>query len=256
MTKQSLVHMTSHTQNLRRYRAPKRAPHKIILIIITLMLFIYHHSVIAGTRFSHYDNRYNNHSPLDFSLSFSKKDLDLESNSISYPIRQTRISVGMFNDISANLNIGLIIGSNFISQDNDVATAGLSLNGNHIGFAVNGFFGHNLQPGFHAQYLYQETRGENTLRTVLLTWHEWLTEATLRFNLGSHIAIIAGAGLAGLDADRRVRGDINETVRMKLDNNFQQKVAIELLTAPDDQIRLTITRGAFDGYQLTFAHTF
>ena len=182
--------------------------------------------------------------------------MSLTSNNTTYPVKLRRVSAKLFNKLSPKVNIGLILGSSFISQDNDVATAGLSLNGSHIGFAVNGIFGNELQLGLHASYIYQEANGENTLRTVSLIWHEWLTEATLRLKLGTHWAILAGAGLTGLNADRRVSGDINETIRMKLANDFQGVMAVEILTAPADRIRLSLNRGAFDGFQLTFAHAF
>ncbi len=215
---------------------------------------------MAETRYSNFNNNFSNHSsnqgPVDFSLSFSGADLKLISNNTTYPVILRRVSAKIFNKVSPEVNIGLILGSSFISQDNDVATAGLSLNGNHIGFAVNGGFGNELQLGLHASYIYQEARRENTLRVTSLIWHEWLTEATLRLKLGTHWAIIAGGGFMGVDADRRVSGDINETIRMKLTSESQGKIAIEILTAPADRIRLSLNRGAFDGLQLTFAHTF
>ncbi len=232
----------------------------IVLAISALSALSYHHSALADTLYSSFNNNFSNHyssnSPVDFSLSFSRADLDLESGNVVYPTTQNRISAIWVNRISANLNIGLIIGTNYISLDNDAATAGLSLNGNHIGFSVNEIFGNNLQIGLRAYYIYQQATGENTLRTASLTWHEWLAEATLRLRLGKHWAIIAGGGLTGLNVDRRVKGDINETIRMELANDVQGRIAVEILTAPADRIRLTLNRGAFDGFQLTFAHAF
>ena len=226
------------------------------LAISAASLLCYHHSALADTRFSSFNNNFSNDIPVDFSLSFSRKDLDLKSSSTTYSVRLRRINAKLSNEISQNINIGLILGSNFISQENDVATAGLSLNGNHIGFALNGIFGNDLRLGINASDIYQEANGGNTLRTASIAWHEWMTEATLRFKLGTHWAILAGAGIMGLDADRRVSGDINETIRMELTDNFQGKLAIEIFTAPADRIRLTLNQGAFNGPQLTFAHAF
>lgn len=232
----------------------------ITLAISALSALCYHHDALADTRYSGFNNNFRNHSnnqsPIDFSLSFSRTDLDLVSNKITYPVRQSRISANIVNRVSANLNIGLIIGSNFLSLNNDIATAGLSLSGSHIGFAVNSTFGKELQLGLYASYIYQDARGENTLRIASLTWHEWLAEATLRLRLGSQWALMAGAGFMGLDTERRISGDINETIRMKLAENVQGKLAIEILTAPADRIRLTLNRGAVNGLQLSFAHAF
>jgi hypothetical protein len=223
-------------------------------------LFCFNQNVIAETRYSNLGNNSNNNfskqSPVDFSLSFSITDLNLQSNNVVYPVVQSRISALLVNRISTHLNIGLIIGSNYISLENDPAIAEFSLNGNHFGFSVKQTFGNDLQIGLHAYYIYQQARGENTLRTASLTWHEWLAEATLRLRLGKHWAIIAGGGVVDLDVDRRVKGDVNETIRMELKDSVQTRMAIEILTAPADRIRLTVNRGAFDNFQLTFAHAF
>ena len=230
------------------------------LAVSAMYALFYNHSALADTRYSsfnnNFSNRSSNNSPVNFSLSFSGMGLNLDSSNISYSIDQSRISVLLVDRVSASLDIGLIIGSNFTSLNNDAATAGFSLDGNHIGFSISQIFGNNLQPGLHAYYLYQQANGENALRTASLTWHEWLAETTLRVRLSNHWAIIAGGGVMSLKADRRVSGDINETIKMKLANSFQGKIAIELFTAPDDQIRLTVNRGAFDSSQLTFSHAF
>ena len=232
----------------------------VCVIINTLALFCLHQNAIAETHYSTSSNSLNNdfnyRSPVDFSLSFSRTDLNLESNNVTSPLIQNRASALFVSRVSDNLNIGLIIGSNYTSLDNDPATSGLSLNGNHFGFSVNQIFGNNLQIGLYAYYIYQQAKGENTLRTASLTWHEWLAEATLRLRLGNHWAIIAGGGVTSIDTDRRVSGDINETIRFKLANEFQGRMAIEIHTAPADRIRLTVNRGALDGVELSFAHAF
>ena len=202
----------------------------LCITINTLALFCFHQNAIAGTRYSNVNNNNIDQTPVDFSLSFSRTDMDAESNNIIYPIVQNRISAILVNKISTSLKIGLIIGSNHTTLDNDAPTAGLSLNGNHFGFSVNEIFGKHLQIGLHAYYIYQQATGENALRTASLTWHEWLAEATLRVSLGNNWAIIAGGGITGLDVDRRVSGDINETIRMELANDAQGRLAVEVFT--------------------------
>ena len=226
--------------------------HKRSVLLLSLTLLLCHHRVVVGSEHDHF----NRHVPLDFSLSFSRNDLDLESGSVLYPAKQTRISVGLLNKLNPNLNIGLILGSTYISQDNDPAISGISLNGNHIGFAVDGFIGQDLQAGLHAQYLFQQTSGKNAVRTVTLNWYEWLAEARLQFTLDPRFVIIVAAGFTGLDAERQVSGDINETTRMNFETNSQNRLAIEIRSTPDDRIRLTLNRGTMNGIQLAFAHVF
>jgi hypothetical protein len=230
------------------------------LALITLTFFCFYHNAAAETRYLNNDDGTSSdshyQSPTDFSLSFSNTDLNLKSNNTIYPVAQDRVSVFMVTRITTTLDIGLILGSNFASLDNDPATAEFSLNGSHIGFSVQQIFGKDLQIGLYAYYIYQQATGENTLRKATLTWHEWLTEATLRLRLSNHWAIIAGGGFTGLDVDRRVKGDINETTAMNLNGSAQGRMAIELLTAPGDRIRLTLNRGAYEGLDLAFAHAF
>ena len=97
--------------------------------------------------------------PVDFSLSFSYTDLDLDVDDKTYSINQRRISASLFQIVTPSLRTGLNIGSTYLGLDNDTATSGIDLNGNHIGFTVIGTKGTNPRIGLRAQYLYQELKG-------------------------------------------------------------------------------------------------
>ncbi|WP_455218336.1 hypothetical protein [Kaarinaea lacus] len=204
------------------------------------------------------DNQYRHTTnyPVDFSLSFSQVNLDLDSNGRTYSIYQRRISAALFHINSPSLRSGINLGSTYIDLDDDSATSEFGFNGNHIGITVMGSKGNNPRFGISAQYLYQELTGENSQRTATLSWLEWHTEASLEFDLGPYWTINTGIGLVGIDARRKVSGDINNTLKLKESSAFQGRVRFDLNTYPDGRISLVLNRGMNTGTMLVFARGF
>lgn len=224
-----------------------------LIFFITSFLFfsLFTNTAVADSRYSRMTNY-----PVDFSLSFSHTDLELEANYDTYSINQRRISAALFQIVSPSLKTGLNLGSTYLGLDNDAATSGIDLNGNHIGFTVIGARGSNPRIGLRAQYLYQEVKGSNNLRSATLSWLEWHTEAFLTIDLGSYWTLNTAAGLVGIDARRRVKGDINNTLKLKQDASFQGTIGIDLNTQPDGKISLIFSRGINNGTLLAFAREF
>ncbi|WP_455198834.1 hypothetical protein [Kaarinaea lacus] len=193
---------------------------------------------------------------MDFSLSFSQTTLDLDADGASYSVYQRRISAALFHIISPSLRSGINLGSTYIDLDDDAATSTFDMNGNHIGITVMGSKGDNPRIGLSAQYLYQELRGENSLRSATLSWLEWHAEASLEFDLGPYWTINTGAGLVGIDARRKVSGDINDTLKLKQGSDFQGRLRIDLNTHPDGRVSVIFNRGVQTGTMLVFARGF
>lgn len=194
--------------------------------------------------------------PTNFSLSFLYSNVDLIANNNIINVNQRRISASISNTINSYLDIGLILGSSYLGLDNDTLTEGMDLNGNHIGFLVQGAVGNSAQLGYRAYYLYQDVKGSDTLRSATLTWVEWLSEASLRLNIGSSWTLNLGAGLLGIEARRRVNGDINDSLMLKNNTDFQGHFSISLHTKPDGMITMNIFRGAQSGAALTFSKNY
>ena len=194
--------------------------------------------------------------PANFSLSFLYSNVDLKTNNTIINVNQRRISASIFNTINPYLDIGLVLGSSYLGIDNDSLTEGIDLNGNHIGFLVQGAVGNNTQVGYRAYYLYQDAKGTNTLRSATITWVEWLTEASLRLNIGSSWTLNLGGGLLGIEARRHVNGDINDSQTLKNNADFQGHLSISLHTRPDGKITMNIFRGAQSGSMLTFSRNY
>ena len=194
--------------------------------------------------------------PTNFSLSFSYANLDLEENNTTFKVNQRRISASILNPVNPYIDIGLILGSSYLGLDNDPLTTGIDLNGNHIGFLIMGDVGTNTLLKYRAYYLYQDAKGSNTLRSATLTWIEWLTEASVNIGIGSSWALNLGAGLLGIEARRRVKGDINNTLTLQHHADFQGRFSVDIYTDPGGEISINIVRRAQNGASLSFSRDF
>lgn len=220
------------------------------------LAFIFFLSLLSGNALAEPSNFQRKNYPDDFSLSFSFVDTDLSADSVIYPINQRRISVSLYSSLNPYLAFGLNLGSTYLGLDNDTATSGLNLNGNHIGFTINGVMGINPQLVFRAHYLYQEARDSDTTRSASLTWLEWVTEVSLRVKFGPYWGISVGGGFNDIDVRRRVSGAIKDTLNLKQEENLRGQLTLDLYTEPDGRVSLILNRGAHTGTELVFARDF
>lgn len=212
--------------------------------------------MIPGNAFA--EPRFSAHTtnPVNFSLSFSQNEIDLLHDDKTYSVNQRHISASIVSPVATNLFTNLSIGSSYIDLDSDPLTTAISLNGNHIGFGINGYLENIPQLAFRAHLLYQEARGSSALRSASLTWLEWYTAAILRINLGRLWRVGIEGGFMGIEAQRRVNGDINNKLILKRDAEFQGQISIVLNTDADGRVSLNLSRGVKTGTELSFSREF
>jgi hypothetical protein len=194
--------------------------------------------------------------PVDFSLVLSNADVHLRTAGLTRHARLNRISATLFEARDARLQYGLLIGYSDLSLSNDAATAGLRLSGYHAGLALRGGYGNNPHLSFRLRLIYQQVEDELPARRITLSWTEWGTEVAARLRLGPRWAVTLGAGYTGLDGERRVSGDLNETLRMTLDASLQARLELAMQVPPGGWVGLGLQRGAFAGMILRFSRAF
>jgi hypothetical protein len=214
--------------------------------------------IMTETDSAHADPRTSFHYgyPIDFALTLSNSDIDLRAGDTLYPVALERVNFSIFSLEEQNIQFGFNTGSSYLSLDNDIALAGLSLNGYHAGFALRGQYGRNPQLGLHADYRYQETRNKTADQSVTLSWHEWTVAATGRVILGQRLGLMLGWAYSEIKARRRARGDINGAFNMELDSAPQTQLELEWLTATGGSISLALQKGAYENLAFKFAQTF
>ncbi len=199
---------------------------------------------------SHYDY------PIDFTLTLSNSNIALRAGNIDYQVALERISISVFSLQDKHLQWGFNSGASYLSPDNDPAVAGLRLNGYHAGFALRANLGSNPQLGLHADYRYQETRNETTNQTTSLSWHEWTLAATGKIILGQRLGFTLGWAYRDINAQRRTRGDINDTLSLQLNSPLQSQFELQWFTDASGRISIAWQRGSYENIAFNFSRAF
>jgi len=193
--------------------------------------------------------------PFDFSLLLTNNKLDLQTGSNEYDVSLDRISIEIFTLIEPQTQFGFISGSSYLSLDNDPVSAGKSLNGYHAGLAIRSFLGHNPQIGFHANYIYQETKNETVGQTVTLDWHEWAAGVFGKVPLGQQWELSVGWTYHDVDVRHRATGNTNQTQNLKLAGS-QGRLEAAWLDHSDGRVSLAIQRGSYQQIEIRFLRKF
>lgn len=193
---------------------------------------------------------------LDFALNISRQELDLHKGNTLYPVDISQIGVTVFNLSNPNVHYGFIAGYSYLGLENDSPSAGLSLNGSHLGLALR------LESSFYpriraqGQYLFQQLGATDSGNTITLDWYEWQLESSVRFALVDAIGLSLGVSYTDTDATRRLRGAANSTLSMTLEDNVTAWMELDKATIPSGYVSLTLYRGAHDGLMFSFARLF
>ncbi len=193
--------------------------------------------------------------PFDFSLLLTNNNLDLQTGNNRYDVSLDRISIEIFTFIEPQIQFGFISGSSHLSLDNDPVSAGKSLNGYHAGLAIRRFFGHNPQIGFHANYIYQETKNEVADQVITLDWHEWAAGIFGKVALSQQWELSVGWAHHDVDVRHRATGNINQTQNLKLTDS-QGRLEIAWFDHSDGRVGLTIQRGSYQQVAIRFSQKF
>ncbi len=193
--------------------------------------------------------------PFDFSLLLANNNLDLQTGSNEYDVSLDRISIEIFTLIKPQIQLGLISGSSNLSLGNDPVSAGKSLNGYHAGLAIRSALGHNPQIGFHANYIYQETKNEAADQTITLDWHEWAAGISGKILVDQQLELSVGWRYQDVDVRYRATGNTHQTQNLKLTGS-QGRLEAAWLDHSDGRISLAIQRGSYQQIEIRFLRKF
>ncbi|NOX92170.1 MAG: hypothetical protein GXP18_06895 [Gammaproteobacteria bacterium] len=194
--------------------------------------------------------------PFDFSLVLANNSIDLQTGNNKHRVSLDRISIEIFTLIEPRIQFGFISGSSNLSLDNDPVSTGKSLNGYHAGLAIRSILGRNPQIGFHANYIYQETKNETTRQTTTLDWHEWTAGTFGKITLDQQLELSVGWAYHDVDARRRAAGSSNQTQNLKLATGSQGRLEIAWLDHSNGRVGLAVQRGRYQQVEFRFSRKF
>ena len=192
----------------------------------------------------------------DFSLALSHNELALASGNNRYPVELSQVTVSMLETDNDDVDFGLQLGNSYASLGNDNPSAGLSLNGYHLGLSAGTQLGNNPRLALQALAQYHYLSDSTATTTVKLDWFEWQFSASLRLALAPSWGLRLGAAYSGVDAQRRVTGSVYHTLAMDLADPLHGLLALEKLFPNGGRASITLLGGGRRGASLAFARRF
>lgn len=191
-------------------------------------------------------------------MHFAQSRNNFEYRSGEIPTRVEHISLSWREAFTERLLLGLHGGYSFATQNDNLLTAGLELDGYHAGLALN----FDLTPPStavrvlaDATFTYQHVRHESTPQTVEIDWRESRLGFWASFPLGATFQVVAAARYGWTDGQQRASGIVNSS----LDFEQRQAGAVGGFNVSDGQrgsIGILGFKGLDQGWEAYFKRQF
>ena len=158
------------------------------------------------------DERRITDAPLDFSLYLSRTKADIDYPTARIPTRIDRIGIH-WRERYPPLLLGLIGGYSYVTQTQNVPTAGLELSGYHVGvtFEIEMLKVESLRVSVGGAYLYERVKEDSGTNRVELAWHLPTAQLLAQWHATRRWELYGGAHHGYLAGEERLRGAINIT---------------------------------------------
>ncbi|WP_435104317.1 outer membrane protein [Arhodomonas sp. AD133] len=194
--------------------------------------------------------------PLDFRAVVSRETADLAyDDGRTIETRETRAGAELWEPLAENVEGGVVLGFNWVSQDGDPATEGEEPDGGYGGLRVRGDvpLGGGLAVEGAAGWQYHRASADASGGDVTLSWYTTDARAGLAFTQGA-VTLAGGATVSHVDGERRVDG--RETVDFDNDDSLGGYLRASFATAGRGRIELSAASGPWAGVSITFARRF
>jgi hypothetical protein len=195
--------------------------------------------------------------PLDFALHLARLTVPLQTAGQRVTATVRQIGISSFNRGTPTLQPGLYLGYAWIDLDRTPAAA-LAPEGFYIGPAVRSEF--LRLPRFTvtltASYLYQRVRDSNAAQAVTLEWYQPQLDLDGLWHLTRTLGVRLGARYGRADADERLSGTVDQTVKLAREAVFGTRAGLELDLGDDGQIGCLFHQAVGDGVELYFQRQF
>lgn len=175
--------------------------------------------------------------PLDFSLTFSQHALDLDYGAGIVDTSVDRIGVSWRERYGERVELGLVLGYSFLTQGNNIVTAGRELDGYHAGITldVDLLRTERTLVFAGASWLYQDVDDDDGAQHVEITWREPSVRLGISGSVGA-VRAYGGVRYADIDGRQRLSGTLNETRDIEETDSSGAFAGLELALDDDGYI--------------------
>ena len=195
---------------------------------------------------------------LDFALRLASSKAPLDYGSARYDTTNRWLGVSWREQTNPYLTLGMYGGYAYVTQNNNPVTAGIELDGYHVGFSLHGIlFSAASATVFYAfDYTYQKTDHQNDVQSVVIDWSETQAQLGAIFRVAPRWRLYGGGNYGYLDGQERASGDINHTINFSRAARAGGFAGIDLRVDADGYIGIEGKTGLTRGAEIYFKRRF
>lgn len=195
--------------------------------------------------------------PLDFSLTLGQHTLDLDYGDTTVDTSVDRIGISWRERYGERLQLGLVLGYSFLTQGNNVVTAGRELDGYHAGVTldIDLLKTERALLFLGVSWLYQNVDDDDGAQRVEIAWREpsgWLGVSRL---IGP-VRAYGGVRYARIDGQQRLSGALNETRDIEETDSSGAFAGLELALEDDGYVGVVGQSGPDRSASIYFGRRF
>jgi len=168
--------------------------------------------------------------PLDFALYVGHADIRFAYPAADVDTAIRRIGVGWREHYGERLRLGLFGGYSFVSQTGNAPTAGLDLDGYHVGvsFDLDLLQRRPFAIFAGASYMYERAKQEDATNHLRLTWTAPTVRVGALIRISETLRLTGGGQYGYVEGEERLRGSVNQTSRIERRHETGGFAALEL----------------------------
>ncbi len=195
---------------------------------------------------------------LDFSLHFTNAEAPFDYGGQSYDTTSRRIGVSWREKTSEHVTLGMYGGYAYVTQMNNPATAGLQLDGYHVGFSLQGILlgGQRASLIYSVTYTYQKVDHKSDTQTVVIDWSESQAQLGTIIALTKKLRLYGGGSYGYIKGQERANGTITHTTDISRDARAGGFLGIDWNVDPDGYIGVEASAGLTRGGEIYFKRSY
>lgn len=194
----------------------------------------------------------------DFSLRFASAAAPFDYGAQTYNTTIRWIDVSWREKTSEHVTLGMYGGYSYLTQTNNPATAGIQLDGYHVGFSLHGILlsGHRASLFYSAAYTYQKVDHTSDAQTVVIDWSEPQAQLGTIITLTKRLRLVGGGSYGYIGGQERASGTITHTTDIKRHSRAGGFLGLDWNVDPDGYVGVEASAGLTRGGEIYFKRSY
>jgi hypothetical protein len=195
---------------------------------------------------------------LDFSLRFTSAEAPLNYGNQTYDTTSRWIGVSWREKTSERVTLGMYGGYAYVTQTNNPATAGIQLDGYHVGFSLHGIIlsSQHASLFYSVAYTYQKVDHKSGMQTVTIDWSEPQAQLGAIIALTKRLRLFGGGSYGSIDGQERASGTITHTTDISRDSRAGGFLGLDWNVDPDGYVGVEASAGLTRSGEIYFKRSY